>query len=67
MATDQKFAHQGEVGAKGLQGKVGDQGKLVSLIYISESRFSMSFCNITIVHFFKLELKYQPALRTFNA
>lgn len=35
MATDQKFAHQGEVGAKGLQGKVGDQGKLVSLIYTS--------------------------------
>lgn len=30
MATDQKFAHQGEVGTKGLQGKVGDQGKLVS-------------------------------------
>lgn len=27
----------------------------------------MSFCNITIVHFFKLELKYQPVLRTFNA
>lgn len=35
MATDQKFARQGEEGAKGLQGKVGDQGKLVNLMYIS--------------------------------